>query len=78
MKRNYYTVYDNRTDEIVATGYADECARQMNRSVSSFYCTVNRNRSGKHRKYIIVVDPCDLDEVEKAPPCKGSHVSCTD
>lgn len=53
---NYYTVYENKTDLIVAFGNAKDCARQMNRSLSSFYCTVNRNRKGLHHKYTIIID----------------------
>ena len=53
---NYYTVYDKKTEKVVAFGTARECAKQMNRSLASFYCTVSRNRSGKHHKYDIVSD----------------------
>ena len=49
---NYYTVY-NKNDEIIAAGDARTCAKQMNRSLASFYCTVGRTRSGKHHKYAI-------------------------
>ena len=53
---NYYTVYNAKTDEVVACGTARECAKQMKRSLSSFYCTISRNRSGKHHKYSVVID----------------------
>ena len=63
MGKNYYTIYLNSTDEIVALGSALECAKMLNRSLASFYCTVNRNRSGKHKKYTIVTDPfCGEDD----------------
>lgn len=60
--QNYYTVYDAKTDVIVASGTAVECAKTMDRSLASFYCTVSRNRSGKHHKYSIVIDSADDDE----------------
>lgn len=53
---NYYTVYDKKTDEIIASGNARECANQMHRSVESFYCTVSRNRRGIYSKYVVVVE----------------------
>lgn len=53
---HYYTVYENKSDSIVAFGNAEDCAKQMHRSLSSFYCTVNRNRKGLHHKYTIVID----------------------
>lgn len=52
----YYTVYERKTDKLIAFGTAKECAEQMKRSVASFYCTVSRNRLGKHHKYVIVID----------------------
>ena len=55
--QHYYTVYNEKTDDIVACGTAVECAKAMKRSLASFYCTVSRNRSGKHHKYSIVIDP---------------------
>lgn len=57
VKRNYYTIYLKKTDAVVAFGNSEECAAMMNRSLSSFYCMVNRNRNGKQHKYIIVTEP---------------------
>ena len=57
----YYTIYNRKTEEVVAFGTAKECAQQMNRSLASFYCTVSRNKLGKHHKYIIVTDDEDDD-----------------
>lgn len=59
----YYTIYEKKTEKVVAFGTAKEYAKQMNRSVSSFYCTVSRNRLGKHHKYVIVSD-VEEDDVE--------------
>ncbi|MGN0830847.1 MAG: hypothetical protein ACI4NI_06065 [Candidatus Ornithospirochaeta sp.] len=57
VKKIYYTIYLRKTDEVVAFGNSEECAAMMNRSLSSFYCMVNRNRNGKQHKYIIVSEP---------------------
>lgn len=47
----YYTVYLKKSDELLASGYANECAEQMNISVHSFYSMVSRVKSGKNNKY---------------------------
>ena len=49
----FYIVYLAKDDSIVATGNAEECARQMGRSVNSFHCLVSRVRSGKNKKFEI-------------------------
>lgn len=49
----FYIVYLAADDSIVATGNAEECARQMGRSVNSFHCLVSRVRSGKNKKFEI-------------------------
>ena len=59
--QNYYTVYNAKTDDVVASGTEVECAKAMHRSLASFYCTVSRNRSGKHHKYSIVIDSIEED-----------------
>lgn len=61
----YYTVYLNSTDEIVAAGTARECAKKMNRSVESFYCSVGRTRSGKHKKYTIIEENMNAQDDEE-------------
>ena len=49
----YYTVYDNKTDDVIAFGTAAECAQQLQlSSVDSFYCLVSRKR----KKYTVVKD----------------------
>ena len=49
----FYIVYLAKDDSIVATGNAEECARQMGRSVNSFHCLVSRVRTGKNKKFEI-------------------------
>lgn len=36
-ERLYYTVYLNATDEIVASGNAGECAKQLNKNSLPFF-----------------------------------------
>ena len=53
----YYTVYLNKTDEIVAFGTAKECAEKLHLAdVEVFYATVSKNKSGILKKYTVVVD----------------------
>lgn len=54
---NYYTIYREKDDTILASGTSKECRQQLNlASVSSFYCLVCRSRSGKNKKYTVVTE----------------------
>jgi hypothetical protein len=49
-----YTVYDNRTDfPVIVDGNARECAEAMRLTLNSFYCAVNRARSGVIKRWTI-------------------------
>ena len=52
----YYTVWRAKTEEVAASGTAEECARTLGRSRSSFYCLVSRVRSGKLRKWLVYAE----------------------
>ena len=58
MKRphKYYTVYNAKTDEIIASGTSGKCAEMMGTSLKGFYSIVSRTKDGKIKKYEIVVD----------------------
>lgn len=58
----YYTVYLNSTDEIIACGTAQECARQLGMAYSSFRSSVCKHRSGEWHKYTFVVEDSPYDE----------------
>ena len=60
----YYTVYLAKTDEVVAYGTSAECAKQMGKTINGFHSLVSKNRSGKHHKYIIVVDDDSNVEID--------------
>lgn len=64
MKKNYYTVYLNSTDEIIAVGDATQCTKQLNRSSeASFYCLVYRCQKGQVKKYTVLTEPiCDTSD----------------
>lgn len=55
-----YTVYDNRTDDLVILdGTAEECARLMKITVPSFYSAVTRARNGKVKRWHIEIVPAE-------------------
>lgn len=65
--RMYYTVYDARTDDVLAFGNAAQCAVMLGYASSqTFHSIVSKVQHGKHKKYSVVVE--DLDkEVEECP-----------
>lgn len=54
--KKYYTVYLNMDDSIVTSGTARECAKQMGKSENSFRSMISFTRSGKNKKYTVVVE----------------------
>lgn len=58
-----YSVYDNRTDfPIIIDGTANECAKALKRSRSSFYCMVDRVRKGRNKRYTVLQRMVDVEE----------------
>lgn len=53
-KKQYYTVWLSKTDQIVATGTAEECAEQLGMTKASFYSLVWRAREGMRKKYTVL------------------------
>lgn len=58
----YYTVWRAKTEEVAAAGTAEECARTLGRSRSSFYCLVSRVRSGKLRKWLVYAERAEDED----------------
>lgn len=56
QRRHYrhrtYIVYLEKTDEIVATGTARQCAEQIGLAMTSWYSYRTRQNSGKLKYYI--------------------------
>lgn len=53
---NYYTIYDAKTDRVMASGSAVECAEALQMGLISFYSMVTRVRNGETKRYAVVVD----------------------
>lgn len=51
---NYYTVYNRKTDEVVAHGTGKECASMLGIKVNSFYQRVFRAGRNQTTKYEIL------------------------
>ena len=47
----WYTVYLTDTDEIVASGTAQECSKALGMTRPSFYSTVSKAALGQRHKY---------------------------
>lgn len=61
----YYAIYKKKTDELLASGTARECQRQMGfKSPQVFYCTVSRAYRGLSSKYEVYVTEDKEDEDE--------------
>lgn len=57
MARRYYTVYDNKSDEIVAFGSSVECTKKLGlKDTEQFYAFVSKTRSGLIKRYSVVVE----------------------
>ena len=50
---NHYIVYLKGNDDPIASGDAETCAKELGRSIHSFYSLVTRVRNGENEKYII-------------------------
>ena len=53
MKRVYYVLYLNSNDDVVASGNAEECAKQLNINTDNFYSIVSKNKKGICHKYTV-------------------------
>ena len=54
--RNHYSIKNKTTNEIVASGNANECAEQLSITIRSFYDLVSRAKKGLDSRYVVVVE----------------------
>lgn len=60
-KPKFYMVYLAKDDSIVATGSAEECAKQMGyKNVNCFYSLVQHIRNGKRKTLEIIISDSDV------------------
>lgn len=69
----WYTVYDAKTGELVASGTSEMCARRLGyKHANSFASAVGHRRTEKRRptKYIFEQERIDRREVDSLPPVR--------
>lgn len=69
----WYTVYDAKTGDLIASGTSEMCARRLGyKSANSFASASSHGRSGRHpaRKYIFEKERIRRDEVDSLPPIR--------
>lgn len=55
----FVTVYDAKTDEILACGSREECGHVLGKDLDSFRNFLFKVKSGKSRKYTIAIENLD-------------------
>lgn len=69
----WYTVYDAKTGDLIASGTSEMCARRLGyKSANSFASASSHGRSGRHpaHKYIFEKECIRRDEVDSLPPIR--------
>ena len=69
----WYTVWDAKTGDLLASGTSELCARRLGyKSANSFASACIHSRSGRHpaRKYIFDKERIRRDEVDSLPPVR--------
>lgn len=60
--KKYYTVYKESSDEIIAFGNAEQCARQLGlKDARQFHAFVSKTRSGLRKRYYVNVEDITED-----------------
>lgn len=55
--QKYYAVYLKKTDELVCSGTAKECAEALGIGIRAFYVRVCKALTGKTKKWEVYVEP---------------------
>lgn len=69
----WYTVYDAKTGDLIASGTSEMCARRLGyKSANSFASAVIHGLRGRHlaRKYTFARECIDRREVDSLPPIR--------
>lgn len=69
----WYTVYDAKTGDLIASGTSEMCARRLGyKSANSFASACSHSRSGRHpaRKYTFARERIERGEVDSLPPVR--------
>jgi hypothetical protein len=63
----WYTVYDAKTGDLIASGTSEMCARRLGYKTASSH---SRNGRRRARKYIFEKELIRRDEVDSLPPIR--------
>lgn len=69
----WYTVYDAKTGDLIASGTSEMCARRLGyKSANSFASACSHSRSGRHpaRKYTFARERIERGEVDSLSPVR--------
>ena len=69
----WYTVYDAKTGDLIASGTSEMCARRLGyKSANSFASASSHSRNGRRlaHKYIFEKECIRRDEVDSLPPIR--------
>ena len=55
--RNYYALYLRKTDKLVCSGSAKDCAEQLGVTLRNFYALTNKVLHGKIKKWDVYIEP---------------------
>lgn len=69
----WYTVYDAKTGDLIASGTSEMCARRLGyKTANSFSSASSHSRNGRRRarKYIFEKELIQRDEVDSLPPIR--------
>ncbi len=73
----WYTVYDAKTGDLIASGTSEMCARRLGyKSANSFASASSHSRNGRRRarKYIFEKECIRRDEVDSLPPIRRKKI----
>ena len=63
-QKKYYTIYDKKTDVIVASGYLAECAKQFETNKRCMSSIISKSIHGDRTKYCVVVEIIEDEDLE--------------
>ena len=73
--KRYFTIYDNSTDEIVASGFLDECAKQFGTNKRCMSSIISKCLKGKRTNYYVLEESLEDEEIDNYLHEKDLHTN---
>ena len=64
-QKKYYTIYDTKTDAILASGFLTECAKQFGTNKRCMSSIISKSIHGDRTKYSVVVENIQDEDMEE-------------